>query len=315
MNELRPTRLQDYIGQAAFRAQLEVALLAAKQRGEALDHVLLYGPPGLGKTTLAQVIATEMDAQLISTSAPILEKPGDLASMLTQLPDGGVLFIDEIHRLPPVVEEVLYSAMEDGKLDILIGDSAAEKKAITIELPRFTLVGATTRAGCLSAPLRDRFGIVGRLQFYTPAELSQIVSRNAELLCAPITHDAALQLADRSRGTPRIANRLLRRCRDMASHLNKPELDEATITATMTLLGIAPLGLTHQDQRLLQVLANQGDNPMGIANLAVLLDEEPATLEEVVEPYLIQQGLIQRTPRGRVITDAGKTQLQEPGFA
>jgi Holliday junction DNA helicase RuvB len=288
---------------------LDVFLAAAVKRKEALDHVLLYGPPGLGKTTLAQIIAAELGVNLKSTSGPVLEKPKDIATLLTQLGPNDVLFIDEIHRLPAVVEEMLYPAMEDFKIDIIVGEGD-QARTITIPLAPFTLVGATTRAGALTAPLRDRFGIPGRLEFYTPEELAAIVARSAKLLGVSMTPEASLEVARRARGTPRIANRLLRRVRDFADvcgdgtgQVSLPEAESA-----LALLGVNSSGLDQQDLRLLNALAQAG-RPVGLETLAAALGETSDTLEDAVEPYLIQQGYLERTPRGRVATERALTIL------
>ncbi len=297
---LRPQRLSEYVGQAKIREQLEIFVSAARNRGEALDHVLLFGPPGLGKTTLAHIIAHEMGVNLRQTSGPVLERPGDLAALLTNLERNDVLFIDEIHRLSPVVEEILYPALEDFKIDIMIGEGPAAR-SIKLDLQPFTLVGATTRAGMLTNPLRDRFGIVARLEFYTDDELTAIVTRSARLLKAAIDADGAREIARRSRGTPRIANRLLRRVRDFAEVKESGEITREVADRALAMLDVDALGLDVMDRKLLRaVIERFGGGPVGIDNLAAAVGEERDTLEDVVEPFLIQQGMLQRTPRGRV---------------
>ncbi len=297
---LRPQRLAEYIGQARIREQLEIFITAARNRAEALDHVLLFGPPGLGKTTLAHIVAHEMGVNLRQTSGPVLERPGDLAALLTNLEKNDVLFIDEIHRLSPIVEEILYPALEDFQIDIMIGEGPAAR-SIKIDLPPFTLVGATTRAGMLTNPLRDRFGIVARLEFYTDAELAAIVSRSARLLRARVDDDGAAEIARRSRGTPRIANRLLRRVRDFAEVRESGRIDRAVADRALTMLEVDGRGLDVMDRKLLSAVIDRfSGGPVGIDSLAVAVGEERDTLEDVVEPFLIQQGLLQRTPRGRV---------------
>ncbi|MFN3564623.1 MAG: Holliday junction branch migration DNA helicase RuvB [Burkholderiaceae bacterium] len=297
---LRPQRLAEYVGQARIREQLEIFVSAARNRGEALDHVLLFGPPGLGKTTLAHIIAHEMGVNLRQTSGPVLERPGDLAALLTNLEKNDVLFIDEIHRLSPVVEEILYPALEDFQIDIMIGEGPAAR-SIKLDLQPFTLVGATTRAGMLTNPLRDRFGIVARLEFYTDDELTAIVTRSARLLKAQIDDGGAREIARRSRGTPRIANRLLRRVRDFAEVKERGHITREVADRALAMLDVDALGLDVMDRKLLRaVIERFGGGPVGIDNLAAAVGEERDTLEDVVEPFLIQQGMLQRTPRGRV---------------
>jgi holliday junction DNA helicase RuvB len=301
---LRPKALQDYVGQAKAREQLEIFITAARGRREALDHVLLFGPPGLGKTTLAHIVAAELGVNLRQTSGPVLEKPKDLAAILTSLEANDVLFIDEIHRLSPVVEEILYPALEDYQIDILIGEGPAAR-SIKLDLQPFTLVGATTRAGMLTNPLRDRFGIVARLEFYSPEELARIVHRSAGLLNAPIDAGGAGQIARRSRGTPRIANRLLRRVRDYAEVKAQGRIDDAVANAALAMLDVDPLGFDVMDRKLLEAVVHRFDGgPVGLENLAAAIGEEAGTIEDVIEPYLIQQGFLQRTPRGRTATAA-----------
>jgi Holliday junction DNA helicase RuvB len=299
---IRPKKLSDYVGQEQVKAQLEIFVQAAVKRGEALDHALIFGPPGLGKTTLANIIANELGVNLRQTSGPVLERPGDLAALLTNLQPRDVLFIDEIHRLSPVVEEVLYPAMEDFQLDIMIGEGPAAR-SIKLALQPFTLVGATTRAGLLTSPLRDRFGIVQRLEFYTVGELERIVTRSAGILEVPIDVGGAAKIAQRSRGTPRIANRLLRRVRDFAEVKGDGRIDETTARGALDLLEVDPLGFDALDRKLLTTIIEKFDGgPVGIESMAAAIGEERGTLEDVIEPFLIQQGFLMRTARGRMVT-------------
>lgn len=299
---IRPRKLADYIGQAVVKEQMEIFISAARKRGEALDHTLVFGPPGLGKTTLSHIIANEMGVALKSTAGPILEKAGDLASLLTNLEKGDVLFIDEIHRLNPAIEEILYPAMEDYQLDIMIGEGPSAR-SLKLELPPFTLVGATTRAGLLTSPLRDRFGIVQRLEFYSIEELASIVRRSAGIMEITCDDEGAMEIARRSRGTPRIANRLLRRVRDYSEVKSDGKINGDMASTALDMLSIDKNGFDHMDRRLLMTMIEKFDGgPVGIDSIAAAISEERGTVEDILEPYLIQQGFIQRTPRGRMVT-------------
>ena len=299
---IRPKALIDYIGQPAVSEQMEIFIAAAKKRAEALDHTLVFGPPGLGKTTLANIIAYEMEAEITITSGPVLEKAGDLAALITNLQPGDILFIDEIHRLSPVIEEILYPAMEDYQLDIMIGEGPAAR-SIKLDLPPFTLVGATTRAGLLTSPLRDRFGIVQRLEFYSVEDLTLIVTRAAKLLKVPIDNEGAHEIAQRSRGTPRIANRLLRRVRDYTEVKSNGSINGAIADKALAMLNVDNNGFDHMDRRLLLAMINKfSGGPVGVDSLAAAISEERSTIEDVLEPFLIQQGYMARTSRGRVAT-------------
>jgi Holliday junction DNA helicase RuvB len=299
---IRPRRLEDYIGQPIVREQMEIFIRAARARGEALDHVLIFGPPGLGKTTLAHIVAQEMSANLRQTSGPVLEKAGDLAAILTNLEEGDVLFVDEIHRLSPVVEEILYPALEDYQLDIMIGEGPAAR-SIKLDLPRFTLVGATTRAGLLTSPLRDRFGIVQRLEFYSQQDLTLIAARSAQILGVSLEPEGAKEIAKRSRGTPRIANRLLRRVRDYAEVKSDGRVSGGIADKALDMLNVDVHGFDAMDRSLLLAVMEKFDGgPVGVDSLAAAIGEERGTIEDVIEPFLIQQGFLMRTPRGRVAT-------------
>jgi len=300
---IRPKMLVDYTGQAHVKAQMEIFIPAAKNRGEPLDHLLIFGPPGLGKTTLANIVANEMGVNIRVTSGPVLEKAGDLAALLTNLEEHDILFIDEIHRLSPVVEEILYPAMEDYQLDLMIGEGPAAR-SIKLDLPPFTLIGATTRAGALTSPLRDRFGIVQRLEFYNVADLTTIVTRSAHFLNLSIDKEGALEVAKRSRGTPRIANRLLRRVRDYADVKTQGIVNQHTAAAALDMLEVDNEGFDIMDRKLLHAIIDKFmGGPVGLDNLAAAIGEERETIEDVLEPFLIQQGFLQRTPRGRIATD------------
>jgi len=300
---IRPKLLSDYTGQSHVKAQMEIFIPAAKKRNEPLDHLLIFGPPGLGKTTLANIVANEMGVSIRTTSGPVLEKAGDLAALLTNLEENDVLFIDEIHRLSPIVEEILYPAMEDYQLDIMIGEGPAAR-SIKLDLPAFTLIGATTRAGALTSPLRDRFGIVQRLEFYNVADLTQIITRSAHFLNLTIDHQGALEVAKRSRGTPRIANRLLRRVRDYADIKTEGIVNQDTAEKALNMLEVDSEGFDIMDRKLLSAIIDKFmGGPVGLDNVAAAIGEERETIEDVIEPFLIQQGFLQRTPRGRIATD------------
>lgn len=300
---LRPGRLDDYIGQSKIKENLKIYIEAAKKRKDPLDHVLFYGPPGLGKTTLAGIIANEMQVNMKVTSGPAIEKPGEMAAILNNLKEGDVLFVDEIHRLNRQVEEVLYPAMEDYAIDIMIGKGQAAR-SIRLDLPKFTLIGATTRAGLLTAPLRDRFGIIHRLEFYTPEELQQIILHSARILEAPVDFDGAMEMARRSRGTPRLANRILKRVRDFAQVKYDGVITKDVAVTALNLMDVDPMGLDHIDRNLLLTMVNKFQGgPVGLDTLAAAIGEDAGTIEDVYEPYLIKNGFLNRTPRGRVVTD------------
>ena len=308
-NSLRPKQLTDYVGQEKAKENLSIYIKAAKQRGEPLDHVLFYGPPGLGKTTLAGIVANEMGVNIRVTSGPAIEKQGDLVAILSNLEQGDVLFIDEIHRLNRTVEEILYPAMEDGKIDIIIGKGPSAR-SYQLSLPKFTLIGATTRAGQLSAPLRDRFGVILRLEMYTPEELSQIVKRSSKILNIPVDDEGAYQIASRSRGTPRIANRLLKRSRDFAEVKYEGVITAEAAASALNSMGIDELGLDSIDRRLLTtMIKNYNGGPVGLETISAAIGEESVTIEDVYEPYLMQIGFLARTPRGRIVTPAGYKHL------
>lgn len=312
---LRPQTFDDYVGQERLKKNLKLAIEAAKKRGEPIDHVLLYGPPGLGKTTMATVIANEMNTSIRVTAGPAIERAGDLASILTNLQDGDVLFIDEIHRLSRAVEEVLYSAMEDYKLDIVIGKGPAAR-SVRLDLPKFTVIGATTRTGSLAAPLRDRFGLIHRLEFYTPGEIERIITRAAGILESKIDQPAAKDLSTRARLTPRIANRLLKRVRDYADVNGDGIIDAITTKKALALLEIDELGLDPADRQLLRsMIENYGDNPVGLTTLAALTGDEASTIEDFYEPYLLQIGFVERTPRGRRVTQKARRHLGDTAAA
>ncbi|MUH71475.1 Holliday junction branch migration DNA helicase RuvB [Psychrosphaera haliotis] len=306
---IRPKMLSDYQGQPTVKNQMEIFIQAARNRNEALDHLLIFGPPGLGKTTLANIVANEMDVSIKTTSGPVLEKAGDLAALLTNLEENDVLFIDEIHRLSPVVEEILYPAMEDYQLDIMIGEGPAAR-SIKLDLPPFTLIGATTRAGALTSPLRDRFGIVQRLEFYKVADLARIVERSAACLNMDMSPGAAIEVARRSRGTPRIANRLLRRVRDFADVKSEGVVNDVTAKQALDMINVDSEGFDYMDKKLLTTMIEKFDGgPVGLDNIAAAIGEERDTIEDVIEPYLIQQGFLQRTPRGRIASPRAYTHL------